>query len=300
MNILVAGGTGFIGKRLVRQLLDGGHKVLLMQRPSSKEQISPQNNLEIVRLDPQREIVAKNITADAVINLAGIIREFPSKGITYHRAHVEVARNLVDFAGRAGIPRFLQMSALGVKPDSAGGYMRSKFDAEQYIQKSALKWTIFRPSVVYGPDDHIVALFSSMIRKLPIVGVVGDGRYKLQPLHVDDVCAGFVRALTDDRAMGRTFEFGGPDVMTFDQMLDAIGEAIGIKPVRKFHVPVKLLLPVAAILKWHKAFPITPEQINLLIAGSYTFDDSYYDFVGRKPIAFKDGLSRFLQPARRL
>ncbi len=298
MNVLIAGGNGFIGKHLVRDLLASGHKVMLMYRTSSSKPIPLEENIRVLNLDPEHEITAKDFAADAVINLVGIIREFPWRGITFHKAHFVVTKNLVDFARKAGIRRFLQMSALGAKSDSDSGYIISKFSGERYVQESGLEWTIFRPSVVFGPGDHIVALFDSLLRKFPVIGVVGDGEYKLQPVHVRDVNAGFVRALTDNRALGRTFEIGGPEIMTFNRMLDYIGAAIGKTPVRKIHMPVGLLKRVSSALRWFSKYPISPEQIDLLLKGNFTEDNSYYDFVKRAPIPFKKGISEYLTPAK--
>ena len=298
MIVLIAGGTGFVGKHLTRALADAGHKIILARRPGSKAQTPQDEIIEVVNIDPRQEIVGGNFNADAIINLVGIIREFPSRGITFHKAHFEVTRSLVDFARRAGIPHFLQMSALGVKPDAESGYMRTKYDGERYVRESGLHWTIFRPSLIFGPGDHVVTLFNSLIRRLPVIGVVGDGQYKLQPVHISDVCAGFIRALTDQRARGRTFEFGGLEIMTFDRMLDVIGEVIGITPVRKVHMPVGLLKGVSSVLMRLPQYPISPEQIDMLVKGNYTVDVSYYDFVQRDPVPFKKGISDYLAPAK--
>jgi NADH dehydrogenase len=294
MNVLIAGGTGFIGRHLTRELVAAGHCVYLAHRPKSKRPLPEEENVRILSFDPEQEIIAENFAADAVINLVGIIREFPSKGITFHKAHFMVTKNLADFAKKAGTRRFLQMSAMGVRPNSPSGYLQSKLNAEKYVQESGLAWTIFRPSVVFGPGDHMVAMFNSLLRKFPVIGVVGDGRYKLQPVHVDDVVAGFVRALIDGRAVGQIYEFGGPEIMTFDRMLDTIGAVIGKTPVRKIHLPVGLLKGISSALQWFPEFPISPEQIDLLLDGNFTEDNSYYRFVERRPIEFKEGVARYL------
>jgi NADH dehydrogenase len=299
MNVLVAGGTGFIGRHLVRELIGAGHYVLLIQRPASRTIAPTGDRVRPVKIDPAFDIAPQEFSVDAIINLVGIIREFPSKGITFHEAHVEVTKNLVDFARQAGAARFLQMSALGVSPDARGGYMQSKRDAERQVMESGLEWVIFRPSVVFGLDDHIVTLFSKLLGKLPVIGVVGDGQYKLQPVHVSNVCAGFVRALNDDRAIGKIFEFGGPEIMTFNKMLDLIGEALGKRKVRKMHISPAIMKVAASLLKSFENFPITPEQIDMLLRGNYTDDNSYYEFLGRPPIGFESGIAEFLKPANR-
>jgi NADH dehydrogenase len=298
MIVLMAGGTGFIGQHLTRELINAGHHVILARRPVSGKPIPQHESISVLQIDPEMQIEVHDFAADIVINLVGIIREFPSSGITFHKAHFSVTKNLVDFAKRMGIPRFLQMSALGVKPGSTSGYMQSKYISEQYVEESGLEWAIFRPSVVFGPNDHIVTLFSSLLRIFPVIGVVGNGQYKLQPVHISDVTAGFMKALKGDMALGRVFEIGGPEIMTFDRLLDIIGEAIGRTRVRKVHIPVGPLKWVSALLDWFPKYPISPEQIDLLLDGNYTEDNSYYEFVGRKPTPFKDGIAQYLRPGK--
>jgi len=295
MNVLLVGGTGFIGKHLRRALVESGHEVALAIRQNSRTVVPPNNIIKTLTINPEQEISLGDISADAIINLAGIIREFPSKGITFRKTHFEVTQNLVEFAKKNGIRGFLLMSALGVGLDATGEYMRSKYEAEEYVRNSSLKWTIFRPSVVFGPGDHIVTLFSTLIRKMPVIGVIGDGEYKLQPVYVDDICAGFVKALTDSAAAGRIFEIGGPEIITFNNILDIVGEVVGKRRVRKIHIPAGLMKLVSSILKGAAQFPITPEQIDLLLKGSCANDNSYYEFLGHTPIPFKQGIAGYLK-----
>src|SRR5512140_1032044 len=117
MNIIVAGGTGFVGTALIHGLIADGHHVTILQRPSSRSHAPKIEGLKVAFIDPELPIKDKTLIADAIINLVGIIREQPAKGMTYHRSHFLVTKNLVDYARANGIKRFLQMSALGVKPD---------------------------------------------------------------------------------------------------------------------------------------------------------------------------------------
>jgi uncharacterized protein YbjT (DUF2867 family) len=290
MRIIIAGGTGFVGNALVHVLIDNGHQVLLLQRSQSRTKQTQLPDVEVVGVDLEKPIISDDIKGDAIINLVGIIREFPSRGITFHKAHFQVTKNLIDFAQNEGIRRFLQMSALGVKADATTGYEQTKYAAECYLRESGLDWTIFRPSIIIGPGGGLVQLLSGMIQRLPVVPIVGNGQYKVQPIYVGDVISGFVKALGNPSAFGRTFEIGGPEIMTFEQMIDIIGEAMGRSSVRKFHQPIWLLKPLAALFDRFPWFPLTREQLAMLIEENYSEDRSYYEFFGISPKRLKVSL----------
>jgi len=295
MRIIVAGGTGFVGSALIRRLSVEGHHVTLIVRPGSEMKIPERSEVEAVWLDPGEPLTGLDLIGDVIINLVGIIREFPFRGITFEKAHFVITKNLVDFAKAKGVSRFLQMSALGVGPDGKTGYTRSKFKAEEYVRSSKVNWTIFRPSMIIGPGDHVTGMFSRMIKYLPAVPVVGNGEYKLQPVHVDDICTGFVKALSDDRSMGKVFEFGGPEVLLFNRMLDIMGEALGKKKVRKIHLPVRIMRIKAAIWGRFPWFPITNEQITMLLDDNYTDDGSLYELFDFQPKQFRESLKEILR-----
>ena len=295
MKIIIAGGTGFVGSALIKRLSAQGHHITLIVRPGSKAKIPTQAQIEAVSLDPGEPLIDLDKSGDVIINLVGIIREFPSRGVTFENAHFRVTKNLVDFAKAKGISRFLQMSALGVGPDGKTGYIRSKFKAEEYLKSSSLKWTIFRPSMIIGPGDHVTGMFSQMIRYLPVVPVIGDGKYRLQPVHVDDVCTAFTKSLSDDHSIGRVFEFGGPEVLSFNRILDIIGEALGKKKVRKIHTPVGIMRLKAAIWGRFRWFPFTNEQITMLLSDNYTDDKSLYELFHFQPKLFRESLEEILR-----
>jgi uncharacterized protein YbjT (DUF2867 family) len=296
MKVIVAGGTGFLGKALVSELIENRHQVVLLRRPSSKSKVPEMPEIQAVEVDIENPIVSTDFTGDVIINLIGIIREFPSKGITFHKSHYLVTKHLVDFARASGIKRFLQMSALGVKPDAQIGYEQTKFAAECYLRESGLDWTIFRPSIVVGPNAGLIGLLSKMISRLPVVPVIGNGCYRVQPVYIKDVIAGFVKSLGNDRAIGRVFEFGGPEIMTFDQMIDTLGDAIGKSRLRIFHQPIWMLRLMAALFGRFSWFPVTKDQIIMLLEESYTEDKSYFEFFGITPKSFSQALEEFIRP----
>ena len=294
MDIIIAGGTGFVGSHMVRNLLADGHRPILIVRKAPKSKTSIPDDAAVIVHDPSEPFDKSDLKADAIINLVGIIREFPSKGITFEKAHFEVTKNLVDLAQKNKIGHYLQMSALGVGPEARTGYLKTKLKSEEYLKSSSLKWTIFRPSMIYGPGGEAMRLFTRMVKYLPIVPVIGDGRYKLQPVHVDDVCTAYMKALKDDRAIGRIFEFGGPQILTFNQILDEIGRVIGRKIVPRFHQPVGFTHFMAGLFGRCPWFPVTNEQIIMLLDDSFTEDNSMYELFDFEPRPFDLGLAEYL------
>lgn len=294
MKVIVAGGTGFVGQTLIRGLIEDGHQVIIVKRPGSKTKPPGQANIEIVTVDMEKPIIARDIIGDAIINLAGIIKENRARGLTFFRTNFLVTKSLIDFAVQNNIGQFLQMSALGTKPDSQTAYEETKYAAECYVAESGLNWTIYRPSIIVGPDGYLINMLAFMIRHLPVVPVIGNGQYKVQPVYVEDVAAGFRKALGNERAKGRIFEFGGPEVMTFDQMLDTIAGVMGHN-IRKWHQPLWMLRPIAALMGRYPWFPLTNDQITMLAENNCTDDNSYFDFFQIAPKRFKDALKEFME-----
>ncbi|MEE9553795.1 MAG: complex I NDUFA9 subunit family protein [candidate division Zixibacteria bacterium] len=294
MNIILAGATGFVGSNLGRKLIENGHEVKFIVRPGTETKIPLNNKPLVISADPGKSLEHLRVDADLLINAIGIIREFPRKGITFKKAHIDITRNLVEFARSNGISRFIQISALGVGPHSVTGYQKSKYDAEEYIWNSGLKWTILRPSMIFGPGDHITGMFANMIKRLPVMPVIGDGNYQLQPVHVDDISAGVIGAIDDKRVIDKTFEIGGPEIMTFNRVLDEIGAALGRKKVKKIHQPVPLMKALSGIFERFAWFPVTGEQITMLLEGNFTNDRSFFDLYGIIPRKFNQSLNGLL------
>src|SRR6266540_2861127 len=170
MKVFLIGGTGFIGGHLRNALLRSGHEIRLLTHRKSGEAAEGVEQVEGDVTRPQT-FAGKVKGCDVTINLVGIIREFPARGMTFERLHVEATRNVLAAAREAGVKRHLQMSALGTRPAASSEYHRSKFRGEQLVRGSALDWTIFRPSIVFGPEDDFVNKLAGYIRSYPAVPV---------------------------------------------------------------------------------------------------------------------------------
>lgn len=199
MKVFVTGGNGFIGSHLVRTLIENRHEVKLLSR---REPDKTLEGAETIVGDPLRPetIMGKLGGCDAVINLIGIIREFPSKGITYERFHYEATVNLAEEAKNTGVGKWIQMSAKGAKLEGAvSEYQSSKFRAEEFLKSAGFDLTIFRPSLVFGPPPPGKTEFCTqmlgIMKKTPLMPLFGDGRYLLQPVSVRDVATLFEKAL---------------------------------------------------------------------------------------------------------
>jgi NADH dehydrogenase len=230
---------------------------------------------------------------DAVINLVGIIREFPVKGITFERLHVEATASIISAAQHAGVLRYLQMSALGTRLDAVSGYHRSKWRAEELVRGSGLAWTIFRPSLIFGPKDAFVNMLAANLRLAPIMPTMGDGNYRLQPIHGTDVARCFADALEMPETAGQTYQLCGEDRLTYRELLDAIAEAMGKRHPFKPALPLSIMKPIIKTLQGISAFPITMDQLQMLLEENICNGDWRKAFPF-EPIKFREGIREYL------
>lgn len=300
MKVFLTGATGFVGKGVLSSLIRDGHEVVCLVRPGSRQKINmPENGQQQLQLHEGDLFHPASLQeamrdCDAVIHLVGIIREFPRKEITFARLHVEGTRNVLQAAKRAGIRRFVHMSALGSRANAASAYHRTKYEAEQLVQVSGIPYTIFRPSVIFGPGDGFVNMLADLVR-LPLTPVIGDGSYPLQPISRHTVADAFSQALTKPEAENRVFEMGGPQQLRYDEILDLIGEAMG-KRVRKVHIPLFLMKPTVRLLEGFSFFPLTGTQLTMLLEGNVCQEpDSLYHTFSLTPIPFKKGIREYIR-----
>ena len=295
MKIFLTGSTGFVGKQILQDLLENKYQVRCLVRKGSEQKIAQFKDVDIAYGDitDASSLDGKLKGCDAVINLVGIIREFPSKGITFEKLHYEGTANLVNAAREQGVRRFIQMSALGARPNGKTQYQQTKFRAEECVRNSGLDYTIFRPSIIFGPDDQFVNLFAKMLRTQQFVPVIGNGRYQMQPVAVENVSMGFVKSIEQKDAVGKTFDVGGPEKIEFDRIIDIIGDVLCVPP-HKLHIPAFIMNLAAEMLDWLSSFPVTKEQIIMLLEGNTCDEKPFFEHFGIKPICFKAGITRYL------
>lgn len=292
MKVFVTGGTGFVGSEVLRQLVAAGHTVRALVRPGSEGKLAVLEHIEIHHGDATDPATLEGALAgcDAVIHLVGIIREFPAKGITFERLHVEATGNMLAATREQGVRRYLHMSSNGVSPAGTTGYHRTKWLAEGAVRSSDRDWTIFRPSLIFGRGGEFVTMLADLIRKSPVVPVIGDGRYRLQPVAVSQVAASFVRALTMPDAVGQTYHLGGGASYSYDEILDLTGKAIGHNHVAKAHQPLFMVKPMIKLMEHAPHFPITLEQVEMLLQGNVCDMTAWATDFGLRPLSYAEGI----------
>jgi len=211
-KVCVIGGSGFVGRHLCQQLVAQGYRVRVPTR--ERERAKPLfllPTLEVVVADVHNPAALADVVAgcDAVINLVGVLHDGGEQR-GFRAAHVELARNVVEACRSNGIKRLLQMSALGAETDGPSDYLRSKGEAERIVMESGLDVTVFRPSVIFGPEDSFLNLFAGLARVLPVL-VLARPDARFQPVYVGDVAAAFV------------FELVGPHVYTLRELVRLAG-----------------------------------------------------------------------------
>lgn len=297
-RVFVTGSTGFVGKAVIRALLARGFTVRCLVRPGSEADLKGFEGIERVPGDvllPQG-LEASMEGCDALIHLVGIIRERPSRGVTFERLHSLATANMVKAAEAAEVPRFIHMSTLGTRPDARSRYHRTKWEAEETVRASRLRWTVFRPSIIYGAGDGFVSVMARMIKWLPAAAVIGDGKYRLQPVPVGQVAEGFARAVANPESWKRIYEAGGPRSYAFTEILDLIGTALGKSKVRKLYIPIGLMRPLVRLLEPLPFFPLTSDQLLMLQEDNVCDSAPFFQTFDLTPVEFPIGLQRMFSP----
>jgi uncharacterized protein YbjT (DUF2867 family) len=290
-EVLVTGGTGFLGRHVCRALIARGYLPRLLVRIGSEGRI-PGDIRHAGRVTPgdvtNRESVEMAAqSTEAIVHLAGIIREVPSDGVTFEKVHVESTRHVVHAAKRWGIPRLVYVSALGAAPGGPGNYFDSKGRAEEIVRRSGLDWTIFRPSGIFGPGDRFLSELGRGVRDAPVFPVPGDGKFLLQPVFAGDVAKGIADCLTRPDTEKRAFDVVGPERFTYEEVADRIAAAAG-RRVRKVHIPVLWTRRVVRFLSRFRKFPLSPDMLDVLMAENTGDEGPYASVFGLTPLRISE------------
>jgi uncharacterized protein YbjT (DUF2867 family) len=266
-RVTIFGGSGFIGRSMVRRLVDDGASVRIAARhPETAKDHLPRatgDKVEAVRVDIHDDaaVSAAVRDADAVINLVAILYEKGRQ--TFKALHVEGARRVAAAAKQAGASRMIQMSALGASAVSEAEYARTKAAGEQAVREVFADATIVRPSIVFGRDDDFFNRFAGMASMSPALPLIGGGKSRFQPVFVEDVAAAFAAILADPATAGKTYELGGPQVYTFRELMEILLEQMGS---RRLLIPLPFIAAEAQayVLEWLPKPPLTRDQVALL------------------------------------
>lgn len=251
--ILVAGGTGFIGAAVVQELARRGKPVAVMShRPERAARRFPGLNVEVRAGDVRdpASLPAAVQGAEAVVSAMQFPNfpvETPRLGYTFEEVDARGNERLVAAAKAAGVRTYIYLSGAGAAPDGKYHWLRAKWHAEEAVRRSGLRYTIIRPSWVYGPEDRALNRFVTFARRLPFVPVIGDGQQRLQPVFIDDVVRVVVDSLEHPAAANQTFEIGGPEVLTMDEVLRTMLAVLG-KRRPLVHIPAGLMRLVGRLM----------------------------------------------------
>jgi len=292
MRVFVTGGTGFVGKEILAQLLSAGHEVRALVREGSQDKLAEHQNVQshLGDVTDAGSLVGALDGCDAVIHLVGIIREFPGRGITFKKMHVTATQNILEACDEQGVRRFLHMSSNGTRERGNTGYHRTKWQAEELVRASGLDWTIFRPSLIFGRGSEFVKMLTELIRRVPVVPVIGDGQYRMQPVSVGQVAESFIRALEMPGSVGAIYHQGGSESYTYDAILDLTARAMGRKQATKVHQPLFMIKPMIRMLQGFEQFPITEDQLKMLVEGNVCDPDEWAQTFELVPISYAEGI----------
>jgi uncharacterized protein YbjT (DUF2867 family) len=294
MKIAVTGGTGFVGGHLVRFLAHRGHQVTAVSRSAPGSAAARTVGVETRAADVATGagLDAALEGAEVVIHLVAIIRE--TRGSTFEAVHVQGTRNVVEAAKRQGVGRHVQMSALGARDEEgATAYHRTKARAEDVVRESGIPHAIFRPSMIFGPGDEVVSLLARILRPSPILPIVGQGGFRLQPVWIGDMERALTRAAEDD-AVGGTLEVGGPEALTYREMVRII---MRVQRTRRALLPVPVPVMRAAALLGDVTplpVPLTRDQLRMLLEESVPVRNDLPGLLDEPMVRFEEGLRRYL------
>jgi uncharacterized protein YbjT (DUF2867 family) len=270
--ILVTGGTGFVGPKVVHALRAEGRDVRALVRDPSRADTLESWGCEVAQGDVTDAASLKRAAAgcDAVVHLVAIIAGSRSD---FERVMTGGTANLIGAAKDADVRRFVLMSALGVSEEtrSLTPYYASKWEMEAAVQASGLEHVIFRPSFVFGRDGGVLPVFMRQVRWSPVTPVLGSGESRIQPIWVEDVAAYFAKSIDLPAAANRTFELGGPDQVTWNELYERIAKVLRKRRIR-LNVPIPLVRPGAAVAELLPKPPITRDQLKMIEAGDNTCD----------------------------
>lgn len=296
MQVALFGGTGFVGSYLTDALIAAGHEPSLLVRESSVDKLRNADNcrLTIGDISSEQAIADTLRGCDALLYNIGILKEFRRRGITFEELQYRGVKRVVEAAQQLAVRRVLLMSANGVK-NPGTPYQETKYRAEELVRESGLQFTVFRPSVIFGNSHGLQEISSQLYTDLvkPPIPAVGfhtgrhpkDNGIVMSPVHITDVADAFVAALTDSASIGRTFILGGPEVLTWTEMIRRIAEAVGrdkwIMPM-----PIAVMKFGAMLFDWLPFYPATRDQLTMLAEGNAADPGDIESLIGRPPLPF--------------
>lgn len=306
-TITVFGGSGFLGRHIVQALAKRGYRIrVAVRRPNDAMFLRPMGVVG------QVEPVQANIRDDAsvraavtgatgVVNLVGVMHESGKQ--TFEAVQAEGAARVAGAAAAAGVASLIHFSAIGADAESASAYARSKAAGETGARDAMQGATIIRPSIVFGPEDDFFNRFAGMARMSPALPLIGGGTTRFQPVYVKDIAEGVARIFERNGTGGKVYEFGGPEVHTFRELMEMI-----LRETDRNRLLLPLPLPAAKMMSYVTQFipnpPLTPDQVRLLgvdnvVSAEAAAEERTLPGLGIAPTALEVVLPTYLYRFRR-
>ena len=256
----VFGGTGFVGRRVVRHLRESGTRVRIVSR---HHRLGEDDGIEQIAADAhdERSVEAAVAGADGVVNAISLYVEHGRD--TFHSVHVETAAKIAKTARRAGIRRFVHVSGIGADTTSPSPYIRSRGEGEAAVQTAFPGAVIVRPAVMFAPDDAFLTTILRLLRSLPAYPIFGDGKTRLQPAYVDDVAAAIAQILRQNQSPYPVYELAGPRIYSYEELLRTIARIAGLRPVL-MRMPFAFWNALAGVAEMLPQPPLTRNQVELM------------------------------------
>ena len=300
MDVLVAGGTGFIGSHVVDELHETGrHRLIVMTR--NPDRAAAREGIEYVRGDvaDAASLIAATRGVEAVVHCVQFPNhpvENPTRGWTYEKVDGDGTERMVRACKDNGVQRFIYVSGAGVRPGRTENWFRAKERAERAVVQSGMEYVIIRPSWVYGPQDRSMNKFVTFVKLLPVVPVIGSGRELVQPVLVFDVAKVVARAVDDPKATNQVFEVGSREPISMDGIIQTIMKVVG-KQRPLVHQPAWLVKIPASVLQYLPNAPLSPGAVDFITMDERVDPSSAERTFGIEFTPLEAGLRHYLRPA---
>jgi NADH dehydrogenase len=297
--ILVAGGTGFVGGAIVRELAARGKPLAVLSRSPESRDRFPGLGVEVRPGDvTQPETLASALAGvETVVGCQQFPNspvEDPGRGYTFEKVDAEGTENIVAAAKQGGATRYVYLSGAGADPNAERHWFRAKARAEAAVQRSGMTYTILRPSWVYGPEDVALNRFLGMSRFLPFVPLIGDaGNQRLQPVFVEDVARAVAASLDNAAANNQVFEIGGPDVLTMKEIVATALEVSGRKRLL-IPGPKPMMKAAASVLQFVPGKPLSPDAVDFITEDALADPAEIESALGLKMTPLREALTTYL------
>ena len=299
--VTVFGGTGFLGRRVVRHLRERDFSVRIASRhPERGEELFGRDDphLRSIETDIHDEdaVIAALAGAWGAVNAVSLYVERARE--TFHSVHVEAAGRIAALAHRAGLARLVQVSGIGADAQSKSLYIRKRGEGERAVRAAFAEATLIRPAVMFSADDAFLTTILALLRRLPVYPMFGRGSTTLQPTHADDVAEAIARTLQRVDASQLTFECGGPRVFSYEELLRTIAREAGLKPIL-VPVPFATWHALARVAEMLPTAPVTRNQVELMEVDTVASADlPGFAELGILPRAIEPTLQEIVQGGR--